>query len=779
MVGPARRSELLAQFLDRRRMAIESDWSEVSTMTELTDASDDFIRGLCQGFQGIAVIAVGGYGRKELGPHSDLDLLLLHKPRLAVEHFTESLWYTIWDSRVGLDYSVRTIAQAMRVAEADPRALFGMLDARLVYGDEFLFATLVSKIQERFASRLDRYRVIMRQNSESRKRDSGELAFLLEPDVKESHGGLRDVVLLRQLLSVDPNGEQANARLNEAAQLLLRVRNLLQVRTDRASNRLNLQDQDNIAQSLGIGDSDELMKQISEAGRFISRSLEEKFRVAESRKISHKAIGDAWGSIPKGVFSHGNEICIDPIALADYDAKVILRISATSLALGLGICVDALEMCSERLEPIAQTWDQQTLTSLIAILSAGAPGIAVMERLDHYGLLDKIIPEWGHVRYRPQRNAYHTYTVDRHLIEAAVGAGKLRRRVKRPDLLIIAALLHDIGKGMDGDHSLVGAKVARSIAERMGLVGSDVDIIERLVVHHLLLADTATRRDISDPKTIEDVAEALVDITTLDLLEVLTEADSRATGPAAWSSWKEELISKLCQSTRGYLKDGSLSLPGSEVSSAEAELIENFNDSLIVRHDGDYLYIADCDHLGLFSTVAGTLALHNLNIVSADVYSSGDIAVEKIKVVSPFNRETNWTRFEVDLRKAIDDRSYLERRIAEKTSSNSRKRRSVAESAKIPPRVTIYDDASDRATVVEVCGPDEVGTLYRLTAVIASMDLDIAHAKALTIGDDVVDTFYIVDKSGSSIEDGQTKALLRSSLLAVVTTELTPTMRSL
>ncbi len=779
MVGPARRSELLAQFLDRRRMAIESDWSEVSTMTELTDASDDFIRGLCQGFQGIAVIAVGGYGRKELGPHSDLDLLLLHKPRLAVEHFTESLWYTIWDSRVGLDYSVRTIAQAMRVAEADPRALFGMLDARLVYGDEFLFATLVSKIQERFTSRLDRYRVIMRQNSESRKRDSGELAFLLEPDVKESHGGLRDVVLLRQLLSLDPNGEQATARLNEAAQLLLRVRNLLQVRTDRASNRLNLQDQDNIAQSLGIGDSDELMKQISEAGRFISRSLEEQFRVAESRKTSHKAIGDAWGAIPKGVFSHGNEICIDPMALADYDAKVILRIAATSLALGLGICVDALEMCSERLEPIAQTWDQPTLTSLVAILSAGAPGIAVMERLDHYGLLDKVIPEWGHVRYRPQRNAYHTYTVDRHLIEAAVGAGKLRRRVKRPDLLIIAALLHDIGKGMDGDHSLVGAKVARSIAERMGLVGSDVDIIERLVVHHLLLADTATRRDISDPKTIEDVAEALVDITTLDLLEVLTEADSRATGPAAWSSWKEELISKLCQSTRGYLKDGSLILPGSEVSSAEAELIENFNDSLIVRHDGDYLYIADRDHLGLFSTVAGTLALHNLNIVSADVYSSGDIAVEKIKAVSPFNRETNWTRFEVDLRKAIDDRSYLERRIAEKTSSNSRKRRSVAESAKIPPRVTIYDDASDRATVVEVCGPDEVGTLYRLTAVIASMDLNIAHAKALTIGDDVVDTFYIVDKSGSSIEDSQTKALLRSSLLAVVTTELTSAMRSL
>ena len=779
MVGPARRSELLAQFLERRQVALGSDWSKASTMTELSDASDEFIRGLCQGFQGISVIAIGGYGRTELGPHSDLDVLLLHKPRLSVEHFTESLWYTIWDSRVGLDYSVRTVAQAMRIAEADPRALFGMLDARLIYGDEFLFATLVSKIQERFATRLDRYRVIMRQNSESRKRDSGELAFLLEPDIKESHGGLRDVVLLRQLLSVDPNGEQSTARLREAAQLLLRVRNLLQVRSDRASNRLNLQDQDHISQSLGLDDSDELMKQISEAGRFVSRSLEEKFRVTESRKVSHKAIGDAWGAIPKGVFSHGNEICIDPTALADYDAKVILRIAATSLALGLGICVDALEICSERLEAISDTWDQQTLNSLIAILSAGSPGIAVMERLDHYGLLDKIIPEWSHVRYRPQRNAYHTYTVDRHLIEAAVGAGKLRRRVKRPDLLIVAALLHDIGKGMDGDHSVVGARVARTIAERMGLAKSDVDVIERLVVHHLLLADTATRRDISDPKTIEDVAEALVDVTTLDLLEVLTEADSRATGPAAWSAWKEELIAKLCQSTRGFLKDGSIHLPGSDIGSVESEMISNFDDSLVVRHDEGYLYIAARDHLGLFSTVAGTLALYNLNIVSADVYSRGDVAVEKIKAVSPFNRETNWTRFEVDLRKAIADHTYLERRIAEKTTSNARRRRSVAESAKIPPRVTIYDDASDRATVVEVCGPDEVGTLYRLTAAIASMDLDIAHAKALTIGDDVVDTFYIVDKSGSVIDDVPTKALLRSSLLAVVTTELTPSNRSL
>ncbi len=365
------------------------------------------------------------------------------------------------------------------------------------------------------------------------------------------------------------------------------------------------------------------------------------------------------------------------------------------------------------------------------------------------------------------------------MIEAAVGAGKLRRRVKRPDLLIVAALLHDIGKGMDGDHSLVGAKVARSIAVRMGLSDADVETIERLVVHHLLLADTATRRDISDPKTIEDVAAALVDVTTLDLLEVLTEADSRATGPAAWSAWKEELIAKLCQSTRGYLKDGSISLPGSELSEVEMELISNFKDSLVVRHDGDYLYIAARDHLGLFSTVAGTLALYNLNIVSADVYSRGEVAVEKIKVISPFNRETNWTRFEVDLRKAIEDRTYLERRIAEKTSSNARKRRSVADSAKIPPRVTIYDDASDRATVVEVCGPDEVGTLYRLTAAIASMDLDIAHAKALTIGDDVVDTFYVVDKSGSVLEDGQMKTLLRSSLLAVVTTDVTATTRSL
>ncbi|MDA8196020.1 MAG: [protein-PII] uridylyltransferase [Actinomycetota bacterium] len=779
MVGPAKRSELLAQFLDRRRLHIASDWSKAATMTELSDASDEFIRGLCEGFQGIAVIAIGGYGRRELGPHSDLDVLLLHKPRLAVEHFTESLWYTIWDSRVGLDYSVRTVAQAARVAEADPRALFGMLDARLIYGDEFLFANLVSKMHDRFVSRLDRYRVIMRQNSESRKRDSGELAFLLEPDVKESHGGLRDVVLLRQLLLADPSGENSIARLNESAQLLLKVRNLLQVRSDRASNRLNLQDQDGIAQSLGMVDSDELMKQVSEAGRFISRSLEEKFRVTESRKLSHKSIGDAWGAIPKGVFSHGSEICIDPAALGDYDAKVILRIAATSLTLGLGICVDALEICSERLEAISDIWDQQTLNSLIAILSAGAPGIAVMERLDHYGLLDKIIPEWGHVRYRPQRNAYHTYTVDRHLIEAAVGAGKLRRRVKRPDLLIVAALLHDIGKGIEGDHSLVGAKLARSISERMGLAEGDVDIIERLVVHHLLLADTATRRDISDPKTIEDVASAVVDVTTLDLLEVLTEADSRATGPAAWSTWKEELIAKLCQSTRSYLKDGSIQLPGSDIGAVESELISSFDDSLTVRHDNDYLYIAARDHLGLFSKVAGTLALYNLNIVSADVYSRGDVAVEKIKAVSPFNRDTNWTRFEVDLRKAIDDHSYLERRIAEKTTSNARKRRSVAESAKIPPRVTIYDDASDRATVVEVCGPDEVGTLYRLTSAIASMDLDIAHAKALTIGDDVVDTFYIVNRDGSTIEDSSVRSLLRRSLLAVVTTELTPSTRSL
>ncbi len=762
-------SSRLDTFTRERNKLLVQDWSSLEPMRALTSAADEFISSLALEFRGTALVAIGGYGRCELGPFSDLDVLLLHKPRLAIENFTESLWYPIWDSRVGLDYSVRTVAQAIRVADADPRALLGMLDARLICGDEILFRTLSKKIRDRFINRLDRYRVIFKTQSETRRTESGEIAFLLEPDIKESHGGLRDILTLKHLVEADSERTGDLKKLQTSTELLLTVRNIMHSRASRAQNRLYLQDQDAVASAMGLKDADELMYRIAEAGRFVSRSLDENFRVPMGKRHSSKVLTDEWGTIPKGVFSHGTEVCLDPAALAHLDASVIIKMAATSLSLGMGLCIDALSLCAGRLEPLLTTWDSQTITALVTLFSYGDDSIAILERLDHYGLLDKVLPEWKRVRYLPQRNAYHTYTVDRHLIEAGVAAGRLRRRVSRPDLLIIAALLHDIGKGLNGDHSHEGAQIANVIAQRMGLSQYEVEVVDRLVEHHLLLVDTATRRDISDPKTVHDVATKVVDTLTLELLRVLTEADSKATGPVAWSLWKEELLDGLFQATLAHMRGESSNPNPHFPGKFEVDLMHSFDGTLIVSGEADTLWVVAADEVGLFAKITGTLAVLGLAILSADVFSQDGVAIERFRVARAHGREPNWARFQIEALKTLADPTTLEARILEKTKAN-RTRRKVAESAKILPRVTIHRDASERATVIEVCGPNSPGLLFKLTHALARYELDVVHAKVLTIGDDVVDTFYVVDADQRRIESTDMMNALELELLAVAET---------
>ena len=765
-------SPKVREFLAQRARTFEADWTTAAPMAELAASADEFISSLATDRHGIALVAIGGYGREELGPHSDLDVLLLHKPRLEIEHLTESLWYPIWDSGVALDYSVRTVAQAVRVAEADPRALVGMLDARLICGDEVLFRSLKTKISDRFVSRLDRYRVIMKAQAEARRADSGELAFLLEPDIKESHGALRDLVNLRHLARGEPDYSGNFSRIEESSRLLLVIRNLLQHRSHRAQTRLYLQDQDWVAETMGICDADELMMRLATTGRYVSRALDENFRVRQGRRIT-RPIADQWGSMPAGLFSHGSEICVDPSVVASLDAQVIINMAAASVNLGLSVCVDALELLAARLEPSEQRWSGSTFAALTSLLSHGDAAIALLERLDHYGLLDKVMPEWRHVRYLPQRNAYHTYTVDRHLIETAVAAGRLRRNVRRPDLLMAAALLHDIGKGLGGDHSVEGASLARAMATRMGLDAGDVEVVVRLVRNHLLLADTATRRDVSDPKTISDVAAALVDSLTLELLRFLTEADAKATGPIAWSPWKEELINELYEATSAFMRGESDPVRSAFPSPSERELMATFSGEERLRCSGDEFWIVARDEVGLFAKVTGTLAVMGMSVLSAAGFSENGVALERFRVVASHGREPNWVRFEAELRRSFAEPASLRRALAERSVS-MRKRRKVAESARLVPKVTVHPDASERATVIEVCGPDSVGFLYGLTDVFARHDVNIVYAKVLTLGDDVVDAFYVVDGAGAPISDSRQIELLRSDLEAVVIGDLVP-----
>ena len=387
------------------------------------------------------------------------------------------------------------------------------------------------------------------------------MAFLLEPDLKESHGGLRDVNVLRAISAFAPllAAYADLGSLEQATSVLTRIRVELHRIARREQDKLLLQDQDQIASALDFEDADALMAAVSAAGRQIAwvsddvwrrrklwdPSPKPRRRLRRSEERSGKDGRDSPIALGPDMVDVGGEIALLPTAAVSEDTSLAFRLAATAAELDQPIAKGSLHRLADRMPPPGDPWDPGLLAALIRLLAVGHAATDKLESLDQHGLLARIIPEWAAVRNKPQRNAYHTYTVDRHLLEAAAVASELTDSVERPDLLLIGALLHDIGKGFPGDHTTVGMKIVREIATRMGFAAADVEILVDLVRHHLLLPDTATRRDLDDPTTVANVARAAGNPVTLHLLGALTEADSRATGPSAWGPWKAGLVREL------------------------------------------------------------------------------------------------------------------------------------------------------------------------------------------------------------------------------------------
>ena len=382
------------------------------------------------------------------------------------------------------------------------------------------------------------------------------------------------------------------------------------------------------------------------------------------------------------------------------------------------------------------------------LLRLGRPAIAVIEAFDQVGLMSKIIPEWEPCRSRPQRNAYHRFTVDRHLLEAAAEASVLVDRVDRRDLLVLGALLHDIGKGYPGDHTDVGVELIDTIAQRMGYDEHDGRLLVDMCRHHLLLPDVATRRDLDDDGTIQFVAEEVQTVELLDLLSTLTEADSIATGPSAWNSSKAELLRTLVNRVRFVLEGGTPEavvgdrFPGPE----ERALMEQ--GGFGVRIDGTTITVAQRNRPGAFSRVAGVLALNGLDILAASAHTEGSVALSQFVVQhDQFDR----ARLERQLEEGAEGRLALEARVGERrrTYAKSFKRSSAKP---IVPTVSIDNETSAMATVIEVSCRDQIGLLYRISRTLSEMRIGISSARIQTIGDLVVDTFY-VKSAGKKVTD--------------------------
>ncbi len=725
-------------------------------------------------------MAVGGYGRGELCPTSDLDLILLHRgkgDRKELTATTERLWYPLWDSGLKLGHAVRTVKEALALAATDLNTATAQLDVRLIAGAADLADDLHRRATEQWRATGSRWLRTLGESVAERHAKAGEVAFLLEPDLKEGRGGLRDVHALhwaeaaRRILF-----EGDDEALAGAHDTVLEVRVELQRRTGKGSDRLVLQEQDAVAEALGDADADAMMGRLSAAARTIAWTSDEAWdRIASSLRGPRGRVSAADQPVAEGLVVREGVVELTQDADPAGDPGLLLRAAAAAAKADTRLSRRALDrLAVETPATMAGTWTEAARADLVGLLGAGRAAIGVLEALDQRGLLVGLVPEWAAVRCRPQRNAYHRFTVDRHLCEAAAAAAVSPVTVARRDLLLVGTWLHDIGKGFVGergdDHTRAGEVVIEEVATRMAFAPDDVAVLVSMVRHHLLLPDVATRRDIEDPTTVEHVARAVGTSELLGLLHGLTVADSQATGPAAWSQWKAGLVAALVERVDRHLAGAAPVSTAPFPTPAHVAVLARARraDGLVIDAVGHNATVAAPDRPGLFCIIAGALALHGLDVLSARAWSITDgMALEEFRIEPAFGKEPDWAAVAIDATKAMGGELSLESRLADRARQYAG--RAGVLSAE-PPRthVRVDLDASNTATVVEIRAPNRIGTLYRITRTLADLGLDIRHAKVASAGQEVVDVFYVVDADGEKVVDGARVATIEDALRGVV-----------
>ncbi len=715
---------------------------------------------------GVALVAVGGYGRKELLPGSDLDVLLLHDGRDGIAKIADRIWYPVWDSGARLDHAVRTVPQARRVARGDLKVALGLLNARHVAGDLDLTTRLREGALEDWRSNARTRLAELKDLHEERTRLHGELAFLLEPDLKESRGGQRDVHAI-QAIAAAWVAPAPGPRVRAAYEQILDARHVLHEVTGRRLDRLVLEEQDEVARTLGLLDGDALLRNLAGAGRTVAYAVDHAFRQAD-RAGGRRALGVRMRRaklerrpLADGVVEQDGEVVLARAAAPGSDPVLVLRAAAAAAQAGLPLAPRALARLAE-CPPLPVPWPDDARDALIKLLGAGPNAIAVWEALDQEGLLTALIPDWERVRNRPQRNPLHRFTVDRHLVECAANAAALTRDVSRPDLLLLAALLHDVGKGWPGDHSVSGEVVARDVARRVGLSDADAETIATAVRHHLLLPVVATRRDLDDPMTVQHVANVVGSRLLLELLHAISQADGLATGPAAWNDWKAGLVADLVGRVSAAL-DGEPMPEPAPLRADQLALAADGGPAAIVK--GNEVTVVALDRPGLLWRAAGVLASHRLVVHGANARSIGETAVTVFSVAPEYGDPPDATLVAADLRRMLEGRLDVEDRL-------ERRARAVRPlgAAAPPPKVTLVDGASQHATVVEVRAHDEPGLLWRIGRALGECGLNVKAARVETLGAEAVDVFYVTDSAGDLLTDPE----VRRQTIAAVLTALTP-----
>lgn len=759
----------------------------------------------------ISLIALGGYGRGEMSPESDLDIQLLYSDdyRRDISDLARDLWYPLWDENLKLGNSVGSLNDISLLARHEINTATTLLSVRHVAGDPKVTKKLRAKAHKIWYSQAGQWIGELLADADKRHEQFGSVAYMLEPNLKQGEGGLRDTHLMCWALSAilgepafgkDDDDEEHldhslgsgvfsdDQEIREAYDVLLSNRIELHRVARRPEDRLLFDYQDRIAEAAGYKDARDLMSHVSLSARLIAWRLKEMTVQSQllsgrpnvisrlrSRKGSPRvALERNWeplssdsemsGSGPSDSVSPSSEdLEIAEIASQDGqsqkyvrinpDAKLeplsVLRLAVAAAELNASIDRDTMAWLAKDAPPISEPWPAQARDLFVKLLGTGRPAVHVIEELDMMELFSKLLPEWEPCRCLRQQNVYHRFTVDRHLCEAAAEAAPLVDQVERPDLLLVGSFLHDIGKGYPGDHTVVGIPLVGQIAKRMGFEREDITVLQSLVEHHLLLPDVATRRDLNDENVIKSVAEKVKTVEMLQCLAALTEADSIATSTHAWSPWKKNLLDNLVNRTETYLTEGKAETIEEEVPTAQHRSLMAAGIPLI-QSGGEKVTVISSDHRGQFSEVAGVLTLNGLLIREGTGLVLHDMGLCHFLVEPTFKGDINWHRIEEHIEAALEGRLALEARLAQRTAPTMP---TTGEPMISEPYVRFDNDSSDTHTVIEIGAPDSFGLLRRLAVAMSQMRLEISRVKAQSLGGSVVDSFYVQNSAQQKIFD--------------------------
>jgi [protein-PII] uridylyltransferase len=807
----------------------------------------------------VALVAVGGYGRGELAPFSDIDLLFLlpYKRTPRAEQIVESILYVLWDLGLKVGHAVRSVEECIRQAKADMTIRTSLMEARYIWGEQKLHQDLRRRFQKEVVAGTAREFVEAKlAESEKRHLRLGDSRYVVEPNIKDGKGGLRDLHTLfwiaKYVYRVEGVEElvakgvvtEAEARtFAKAHHFLWTLRFHLHLVAGRAEERLTFDVQREIGRRMGYRDHagtrgvERFMKHyylvakdVGDLTRILCAAIESQNRRPPRFRLPTFSLKrrDLDGFVLEGerlAASSDDAFAADPVAL--------IRLFHVAQTHDLDIHPRTLQLAARHLDRIDAKLraNAEANRLFLEILAAPRDSERILRRMNEVGVFGRFVPDFGRVVAQMQFDMYHVYTVDEHTLFALgimhrIEDGKLTadhplsaeviHKVQSRRALYVALLLHDIAKGRGGDHSELGAEIARRFGPRIGLSAEETETVAWLVLHHLAMSNTAFKRDINDPKTITDFAKLVQSPERLRLLLVLTVADIRGVGPNIWNNWKATLLRELYWRTEEVLLGLSPEAGKAErVRAAQAALRERLGDwsetdfaqhvdkgypdywlgldtdtharhaRLVHRAEREKAPLAvdtqvdpkrsvteitiyTADHPGLFSRIAGAIAVSGANIVDARIYTlANGMALDTFGIQDgegkAVDRPDRLAKLAVLIEQSLNGKLKTLEELARRARPAARTR-----ALALPPRVLVDNKASATHTLIEVNGRDRPGLLFQLTRALTQLNLQISTAKISTYGERVVDVFYVKDVFGLKVEHEKRLADVRARLLDVL-----------